>query len=183
MKRLLLPMLLALLGLGAGIGAGFMLRDTPDHAASTDCATAHGVENPCGTTDATATADDTHAAEGDAHGESAGDGEATHDYVKLNNQFIVPIVQSGKVSGLVVLSLSLEVKLGASEKVFALEPKLRDMFLQVLFDHANSGGFDGAFTDTNRLDVLRHALFEAARKELAATVSDVLITDIVRQDT
>lgn len=170
MKRLLLPVLLALLGLGGGVGAGLILRPAPEAIA-----TAQGSD--AAATDATQSG----AAEGKA--EPADKGQATYDYVKLNNQFIVPIVSSGQVSGLVVLSLSLEVKLGESEKVYALEPKLRDVFLQVLFDHANNGGFDGAFTDANRLDVLRYSLLEAGRKELGGSLSDVLITDIVRQDT
>ena len=107
---------------------------------------------------------------------------ATREYVKLNNQFIVPVVQKGTVQSLVILSISLEVALGESEKVFQLEPKLRDSFLQVMFDHANSGGFDGAYTNSNTMEVLRTALFETARGILGKTVSDVLIIDIVRQD-
>jgi hypothetical protein len=54
--------------------------------------------------------------------------------------------------------------------------------LQVLFDHANSGGFDGAYTDAANLITLRTALLEAAKSVLNDTVSDVLITDILRRD-
>lgn len=104
------------------------------------------------------------------------------DYVKLPSQFVVPIMESGRVAALVVLSLSLEVAPGTSETVFAREPKLRDEFLRVLFDHANSGGFRGTFTDGANLVILRRALLEAARKVLGADLADVLITDIVRQD-
>lgn len=88
----------------------------------------------------------------------------------------------GRISGLVVMSLSLEVGPGGQDLVFAREPKLRDVFLQVLFDHANAGGFDGAFTDANRLDPLRAALREVAVNVLGGVVSDVLIVDIARQD-
>lgn len=176
MKRIILPLLLALIGLGGGIGAGIYLR--PPHGA------AEVTANPCG--DAGGSSDPGTIASGEGSGDASkhgGEGAAAHDYVKLNNQFIVPVVGTGKVSGLVVLSLSLEVKAGTRDTVFAIEPKLRDVFLQVLFDHANSGGFDGAFTDSNRLDVLRHSLLEAARKVIADRVYDVLITDIVRQET
>ena len=81
-----------------------------------------------------------------------------------------------------VLQLSLEVTAGATADVDAAEPKLRDVFLQVLFDHANSGGFDGAYTDAANLITLRTALLEAAKSVLNDTVSDVLITDILRRD-
>jgi len=66
--------------------------------------------------------------------------------------------------------------------VYNLEPKLRDTFLQVLFDHANVGGFRGAFTNSSNLDVLRQALFAAGKKVMGDTITDVLIVEIARQD-
>ena len=122
-----------------------------------------------------AVADSERAADG---GEAAG-----LEYVKLNNQFIVPIVDGEVVRALVILSLSLEVSPGATQEVYAREPKLRDGFLEVLFAHANAGGFSGAFTETSNIDTLRQALLEVAQKSLGQRVTDVLITDIVRQDT
>lgn len=180
--RKLLPLVLALIGLGGGLGLGLALRPGP----KTELAA-----NPCGT----APADAQGASEAglDGKGSTAATGEggtnaegeggaATREYVKLNNQFIVPVVEQDTVQSLVILSVSLEVALGESEKVFKMEPKLRDSFLQVMFDHANSGGFEGAYTNSNNMEVLRTALFETARGILGKTVSDVLITDIVRQN-
>ena len=104
------------------------------------------------------------------------------EYVKLNNQFVIPVVESGQVAALVVVSLSLEVTTGSTETVFAREPKLRDVFLQVLFDHANAGGFRGSFTDGSNLIVLRQALKEVAVQVLGDMVNNILIVDIARQD-
>lgn len=104
------------------------------------------------------------------------------EYVKLANQFIVPVMVKGKVGAMVILSLSLEVKPGSTAEVYNVEPKLRDVFLQVMFDHANSGGFSGSFTDGSNLLLLRKSLLEAAKAVLKDKVSDVLIIDIVRQD-
>lgn len=104
------------------------------------------------------------------------------DYVRLNNQFVVPVVEGGQVRSLVILSLTIEAVAGASEEVYTREPRLRDAFLRVLFDHANAGGFRGAFTAGGALDVLRAALREAATGVLGAQVVDVLIVDIARQD-
>ncbi len=84
---------------------------------------------------------------------------------------------------MVVLSLSLEVSAGNAEAVYAREPRLRDAFLQALFDHANTGGFRGAFTDGSNLVILRRALKEKATALLGGMVRDVLITEIARQDT
>ena len=100
----------------------------------------------------------------------------------MNNQFVVPVVHDGRVDALVVLSLSLEVEAGNTEAVYLREPKLRDTFLQVMFDHANVGGFSGSFTDGSILIVLRTGLKEAAAMIMGTTVRDVLITDIARQD-
>ncbi|MDQ2090562.1 flagellar basal body-associated FliL family protein [Marimonas arenosa] len=169
-----LPILLILVGVGGGIGAGLVLKPAPMPEAAL-------AVNPCG--ERTEQGKDVHAAMADSHGDDHAeyDGQA-HDYVKLNNQFIVPVVGQDKVESLVVMSLSVEVLAGQQEQVFKREPKLRDAFLQVLFDHANMGGFRGSFTNSNNMDVLRQALRETARKVVDDLISDVLIVDINRQD-
>ena len=190
MIRKLLPVLLALFGLGGGIGAGMFLKPAPDHAAAAEAPAAAGEA----TAGHDAAAEPAPAEGGAAHADpaaapgtqtvpKAAEGEApAHDYVKLNNQFVVPVVLNGQVASMVILALSLEVVVGGTEQVYALEPKLRDVFLQVLFDHANSGGFTGDFTASRNMVVLRDALREVAIKTLGATVTDVLITDVARQD-
>lgn len=149
----LLPILLALVGLGAGLAGGVFLRPP--------------APNP----------DEVELAQ-----EAAEKEETPPEYVKLNNQFVVPIVEGGQVVSLVALSLSLEVDAGNAEMVYSREPKLRDVFLQVLFDHANTGGFRGSFTDGSNLVLLRRALKEKAIGAVGDVVKDVLITEIARQD-
>jgi hypothetical protein len=161
MIRKHLPVLLALLGLGLGIGAGFALQPAPPAVVAGSDAAQAGAAAP-------ATPAGTSAAPG---------------YVKLSNQFVVPLIKDGKVSSMVIMSLSLEVTAGQTSTAFARVPKLRDSFLQVMFDHANAGGFDGSFTDSDKMVALRKALLESAQKVLGSIVTDVLITDIVRQDT
>ena len=150
MIRKLLPIILGLLGLGLGIGAGIFLRPAPEEHAVVE-------EEPI-------------------------DPALAPEYVKLANQFIVPVMAKGKVGAMVILSLSLEVANGTAAQVYKVEPKLRDVFLQVMFDHANSGGFSGSYTDGANLLLLRKALLESAKGVLKDGVSDVLIVDIVRQD-
>jgi flagellar protein FliL len=168
MKKLL-PLVFALVGLGGGMGAGLFLRpeaEDPSHADADADADEH------------ASPDEHAASEGDEpHEEGTGP-----EYVKLNNQFVVPVVTDGRVSAMVVLSLSLEVAPGSTEAVYEREPKLRDALLQVLFDHANVGGFSGSFTDGSNLILLRTSLKEASALVLGTIVRDVLITDIARQD-
>lgn len=104
------------------------------------------------------------------------------DYVRLANQFVVPLLDKGRVQSLVILTLSLEVPTGGSETVYAREPRLRDGLLQVLYAHANNGGFRGNFTEAAALEPLRRALLEAAKLVLGDGVIDVLISEMVRQD-
>lgn len=174
MKKIL-PLVLLLIGAGAGVGAGIFLRPEPPEVM------AEGAEAD----------EETAAEEGESEKEKPDkekaedeDGEeGGNEFVKLNNQFVVPIVLGEKVTALVVLALSIEVPAGNTDTVYQREPKLRDSFLQVLFDHANMGGFEGNFTDAQVLGKLRRALKEVAQKDLGKKVAkDVLIIEIARQD-
>jgi flagellar FliL protein len=153
MIRKLIPLLLGLLGLGIGIGAGIFLRPAPAEPTAEERTMAEEAEP-----------------------------EVPPEYVKLNNQFIVPVMEEGRVESMVIMSLSLEVAPDMTETTYQQEPKLRDVFLQVMFDHSNSGGFRGSFTDSANLLLLRDALREAAITVLGDKVKDVLISDITRQD-
>lgn len=104
------------------------------------------------------------------------------DYMRLNNQFVVPVLDQGRVEAFVILSLSLEVLPGGSESIYSREAKLRDAFLSALFEHSNAGGFRGTFTASERMHALRLALLEAAQGVMGAQITDVLIVDLVRQD-
>ncbi len=171
----LLPLLIALIGLGGGVGAGIALRPTPEPVSIAEGSC------PCDCA-ALAAMDAEMAADGATDDHAAEAGDKTTDFVKMNNQFVVPVVKDAGIAALVVMSVSLEIPTGGSEKIYQREPKLRDLFLQVMFDHANAGGFDGAFTAGPNMQTLRTALLETARTELGNNVTDILITDIARQD-
>lgn len=165
----LLPILMLILGIGGGIGAGIMLAPAPE---MTEVAT-KGDEHDMATDEA-----------GEDHSEAEEEEDPTeqNEFIKIKNQFVIPVVERDQMTAMVVLSLSLETKPGLSGKVHTYEPKLRDVFLRVLFDHANMGGFRGAFTRSEILDPLRTSLREEARRFLGKDVVDVLILDITRQD-
>lgn len=170
MKALLIPVLLAVVGAASGIGAAQFLFPPEPQVVATDLA--HDCPTP---------QEDVTLASAEPPN-PLGVENQLREYARLNNQFIVPVVEEGAVAALVVLSLSVEVIPGGKEAVFSREPKLRDAFLQVLFDHANIGGFDGAFTNSANMNLLRRSLREAAQASLGTDATDVLIVDIVRQD-
>jgi flagellar protein FliL len=165
MKAILIPAILALVGTGSGIGVGLMLKPDKEELAMQET-------DPCGEPAESTTQSPT--AEPDI-------GPA-REYARLNNQFVIPVVENGRVAALVVMSLNLEVRPGSVASVFAAEPKLRDGFLQDMFDHANIGGFSGNFTQGTNMRTLRNELLQTARSIIGNDVTDVLVMDIVRQD-
>ncbi|EBA17080.1 hypothetical protein RSK20926_08922 [Roseobacter sp. SK209-2-6] len=173
----LLPVILLVIGTGAGIGAGIMLAPAPAPPPEVAAASSDHSDDMGDDMDMEMdSSDDNHVALEDLPPEQE------REYVKIANQFVVPVVEKETLSSLVVISLSLEVRKGLSERIHTYEPKLRDAFLQVLFDHANMGGFRGAFTRSDVLDPLRTALREAAQRDIGKGIYDVLIIEISRQD-
>ncbi len=167
----IIPVILAIFGLAGGVGAGLALRPSQDETI---------VMNPCG--DET---EDEHSGEEvfeESNDSETQEEESSYEYMKMNNQFVIPVVVDNRIKSLVVVTLNLEVVLGQLDNVYAREPKLRDLFLRVMFDHANAGGFDGEFTQSGKLNSLRLALTEIAHKNFSGVINDVLILDIVRQD-
>ncbi|MCC1481564.1 flagellar basal body-associated FliL family protein [Roseibaca sp. Y0-43] len=148
----ILPILLMLMGLAGGVGAGFLLRpDPPEPVADAEAAPPPAPEPVP---------------------------SAIHD---LDGQFLVPLVEDGRVMSLVVVELALQIDETAQDSVAAKEPLLRDRLLQILFDHANIGGFEGMFTSHNNMTLLRRALLEGAAQVIeGGVVQEVLITNILR---
>jgi len=159
----LIPVVLMLLGLAGGAGAGLWLRPAPETDAAVNAA-ADGADAP-----APAAPASDQPPPGDT---------ALHEFA---GQFLVPLVEQDRVAAVVVMTLALEIAETAEDRVTAAEPRLRDALLQILFDHANGGGFAGMFTAQTKLSALRGKLLEGAQAVLDAdTVHRVLITDILR---
>ncbi|WP_195821140.1 flagellar basal body-associated protein FliL [Roseobacter sp. MH60115] len=175
MKKLL-PIIMLLVGSGAGVGAGIFLRPAPveEETASLDPGAEASEEEP---------AEKTHDDHSDKAHAKPGEAAAGMEYVRLPNQFVVPLVEKERISAMVVMALSVEVVAGYGEDVLEKEPKLRDGFLRVLFDHASIGGFDGAFINNENLDVVRRKLKAVAQQVMGSDVAnDVLIFEVARQD-
>jgi len=104
----LLPLILVLIGIGGGGGAGYMLRPAPAELAADEEGTAPKAEDH-GTDSHEDGHDDEHKEDShdDDHSDH-GEGADAPAFVKLNNQFVVPVVYQEEVAALVVLSLTLE---------------------------------------------------------------------------
>ncbi len=150
----LIPVLLIVLGLGAGLGAGLMLRPAPMPEDKADSAPAPQPQQLAAT---------------------------EIGLFEFPNHFMVPLVTDDRITAMIVVQLALEIRNDSRALVVASAPRLRDRLLQVMFDHANTGGFRGAFTAHDTLGLLRRNLLEAAQHALGeGVVLGVLITDLLR---
>lgn len=174
------------------MGAGYFLRPPPAepemmaevHCAEDDAECEAQASEGHGDSDEMADAGHGEEVADEDHGEEAApESGSGPEYVSLQRQMIVPIVSDDQVISLVVMSLSIEVEAGFGLDVYDREPKLRDAFLQVLFRHANTGGFSGDFTSGEKMADLRRALNAAAAQVLGPIAIQVLVTDILRQAT
>lgn len=192
MIRIIIFGVMVLVGGGVGVGAGIFLRPAPEVAEEEPANGEHKEAKTEDHGDKEAQADESHKDETQKEDGYADDGHSDDGYgeddpnateiAKLSNQFIVPILDDKRVTAMVVLTLSLETKPGGQQLAFDREPKIRDAFLQVLFDHANAGGFSENFTSGDRLDRLRELLRAASKPVLKDYVVNVLVTNIARQD-
>ena len=108
-------------------------------------------------------------------------GRAAANQFKFGSPFFVPLIQEDTVRAIIAISLGLELQSGSENDLRATEVKLRDRFLQVLFDHASLGGFQGDFTSTRNLLILKTRLLDSAQQSVGTYIIDVFITDIARQ--
>ena len=182
MKKLM-PVLIALLGLGAGVGAGLALKPAPEpEVAAADCPPPADGEEAAGrrTPRPVRPARPIPSPRSSPRRRRRRRSSPTST---MDKPFVVPIFAGEKVTAMVVVSLSVETDTEGAHAVEAVEPRLRDGFLKVMFRHANSGGFDGSFTTGRKMQDLKSALLETAREVMADTaVEEVLITEIARQE-
>ena len=152
----LIPVMLIVLGIGAGLGAGLALRPVPEieEQAEDDAAPPSYSALP----------------EGSEIG-----------VFEIPNHFMVPLIIDDQIASVLLVSLAIEIDDAQRTLVESSLPRLRDALLQVMFDHANSGGFSGVFTANTALGSLRSALLEAGQRVVGRdVVFKVLITDIMR---
>ncbi len=117
--------------------------------------------------------------EGDGHGEPKSKGGKY--YYDFSRQFVVPVMEKGKVSALVIMDLNLELDQSDADGVYMLEPKLRDALMRGLLSLSNQGAFSGQMTSPEKYEVVQKELLKAART-VKDEVQNVLILDIARQD-
>ncbi|MCK0151405.1 flagellar basal body-associated FliL family protein [Marivita sp. S6314] len=158
MKKILFPVIALVLGLAGGTGAAIFLQPAQGD-------TAHaGTDNPPPVSSET-----------DAE-------DADLEIVKLPKQFVVPVILRNRVRAVVILTVALEVPSASADDVRTAEPKLRDTFLDELFELAALDGFKDELVSKETLGLVRTTLTQRARSVLRDDQVSVLVTDMARQD-
>lgn len=187
--RLLLPLILALIGIAGGGAVGYMLKPVPEAAAEEGDAKGKVKDGE---------AHDDYADEKGGHG---GDAYAKgHDkkkytglrrslskatdsaYVAIEKKLIVPIQRPSGRKAFVVLDATLEVDPEQVQHVEQHEPKIVDAFLRVMISFAATGAFEDHAETAMSLDDLNDALYTSAEAVLGEAVRGVLIANLITQD-
>ncbi|WP_306252783.1 hypothetical protein [Parvularcula sp. IMCC14364] len=173
MIKKIIPAVLMLVFVVGGVFAADMLRPSP--VSTSHEGGDHGGSGKGDHADDNGKGDDDHGGDYDAK-QTAG-----NYYFNFSRQFVVPVMQSGRVQALVILDLNLEMEQGDADGMFSMEPKFRDALMRELLALSNEGYFTGQLTDPERYDEIQKALLRAARTVKDEIIS-VLILDFARQE-
>lgn len=164
MKSLIFPILALLVGLGVGLGGGLLLSGDSE-------------------VDPVADAENNSDEVADASPPPAGSVDPTDpdSFFVIPGQFIVPIVRGDDVDSLVLISVGLSTTPETRLGLVQLEPRLRAVFLDALFDLSSLGGLDGDITAPAWRDSVSMVLHNAALDLIGATVSSVHLLEVSKQ--
>jgi flagellar basal body-associated protein FliL len=123
---------------------------------------------------------DTKAKSG-GHGKEAA-GASQTIYYKFSREFVVPVIRNNHVNSLVILHLSLEADSSISQKLFEMEPKLRDNIMTTLITISNDGRTFENLTDVESYESMRSLILMNLKTVVPSGISNVLIMDMARQD-
>ncbi|MEZ5999506.1 hypothetical protein [Hyphomonas sp.] len=158
---------------GLTAAAGTSAHEADSHKA----ADAHGSEKK----------KDSHGAKKESSGHGGGGhggGDASGDvvYFKFTREFIVPIMHDRKVESLVILNINLEADSSISQKLFSMEPKVRDNVMTTLIELSNDGRTFENITDVESYETIRAMVLLNLQKAVPSGIQNVLIVDIAQQD-
>jgi flagellar basal body-associated protein FliL len=124
------------------------------------------------------------ASSNDSHGKAAGGGRSapTLAYYRFSREFIVPLIDNGRVSSLVILNINLEVDSAASQNLFSMEPALRDNIMTTLITLSNDGRTFESISSIENYESLRAMILMNLKKLVPTGINNVLILDMARQD-
>ena len=104
-------------------------------------------------------------------------------FYKFSREFVVPVIRDSKVDSLVILNIALEVDGETSQKLFALDPKLRDNIMSSLITLSNEPAVFDNMTQVENYERIRREVLENLSNVVPEGIENVLILDFAKQDT
>jgi len=87
-----------------------------------------------------------------------------------------------KVESLVILNINLEADSSISQKLFSMEPKIRDNIMTTLIELSNDDRTFENITDVESYETIRAMVLMNLQKAVPTGIQNVLIVDIAQQD-
>lgn len=128
---------------------------------------------------------DSHGKEAKAkggHGKETAAGGSQVIYYKFSREFVVPVIRNNHIDSLVILHLSLEADSAISQRLFEMEPKLRDNIMTTLITISNDGRTFETITDVESYESIRSLVLMNLKTVVSSGIHNVLIMDMARQD-
>lgn len=117
----------------------------------------------------------------DSHGAAKAPAGGTA-YYKFTREFVVPMIDNGRVESLVILNINLEVDAAQSQALFSMEPAIRDNIMTTLVGLSNDGRTFESITDIENYETIRTMVLMNLKKMSVTGINNVLILDMARQD-
>ena len=118
---------------------------------------------------------------GHGSGESDGSLSGTVTYYKFNREFVVPVTRGERVESLVIINLNLEIDETVSDRLYGMEPKLRDNIMSTLIRLSNEGVALGDLTKPENYETIRSMTLANLREIIPTGLENVLILDMAKQ--
>ncbi len=179
MKQLI-PSLIAGVFIVIGGAGGYFVKNMGSAEASTASA-GHGEASGHGEKESSGH-DKPKADKGGGHDKEESGASGDIAYYKFTREFVVPLIRNERVESLVIINLNLEVDSSESQKLFSMEPKLRDNIMTTLIKLSNDGDTLHTLTDVDHYETIRSMVLANLQGAISESIQNVLILDMAKQD-
>ncbi len=180
MKNIIIALIIAICVIMGGFAGHYLKSMLAGNSEATSTAGPGDQETDAGKGDAGKTQNTASASGG--HDDSKKQSPRDTYYYKFSREFVVPVLDDGKVSSLVILNINIEADSDVSQQLFSLEPKLRDTIMTALIRLSGDGYTLQNLTDAKNYESIRSVLLMELRNVVPSGIQNVLILDLAKQD-
>ncbi|WP_340693077.1 flagellar basal body-associated FliL family protein [Hyphomonas sp.] len=181
MKNIIAAVVVVVCIVIGGIGGSFLKSSSVVSSGKAEDAKekSHGAKEEKGGHGAEASAKDSHGKK-DSHGAVVSSSGV--EYFKFTREFVVPIMRESRVESLVILNINLEVDASEIQRLFSMEPKIRDNIMTTLIELSNDGATLDSIATLENYESIRSTVLLNLQKILPDGIRNVLIVDMAKQD-